>query len=123
MRQSPPGPDESRNRSGGATSSGGDQDKTGPALDNRGDDLFCIEYLGQTRAGNVIRFNALYLDCGDSGPVAEEPPPVIFEFPLAPLAPVRRQRDLSCRSRPANHVNGFASSQPWLSRWRLALSP
>jgi hypothetical protein len=56
-------------------------------IDNRGDDLFCIEYLGQTRVGNVISFEASYLDCGDSGPLESEPEPVIFVLPLGPLEP------------------------------------
>src|SRR5690242_8205912 len=56
-------------------------------IDNRGDDLFCIQYLGQTRAGRVIRFEAVYLDCGDSGPLQSEPEPIRFELPLGPLEP------------------------------------
>lgn len=56
-------------------------------IDNRGDDLFCIEYRGQVRVGRVIRFEAEYLDCGDSGPLEFDPEPVIFELPLDPLEP------------------------------------
>src|SRR4051794_12694924 len=38
-------------------------------INNRGDDLYCIQYLGQTRSGRAIHFQAVYLDCGDSGPL------------------------------------------------------
>jgi len=56
-------------------------------IDNRVDDLFCIEYRGQSRLGNVIRYEAIYLDCGDSGPLQTPPEPIVFELPLGPLEP------------------------------------
>src|SRR5438105_4700861 len=34
-------------------------------INNRGDEFFCIHYLGQSRVGRVIRFEASYDDCGD----------------------------------------------------------
>jgi len=56
-------------------------------INNRGDDLFCIQYLGRTRMGNTIHFEAVYFDCGDSGPLQTEPEPVVIQLQLGPLAP------------------------------------